>query len=105
MEINDSLAAEFVDLCGQHAFRKAWFARDTIKRALQVTALVGSILVVINQGDLLLAGMIPPIWKLALTYFVPYCVASYSAAAFKVGLARRGFCPVCQEKLDIEGEA
>ncbi len=50
-------------------------------RALKVSAIVGTILILINQGDIILAGTIPPIWKILLTYAVPYSVSSYSSAA------------------------
>ena len=53
----------------------------TVSRALKVSAIVGTLLVAINQGDLLLAGGMPPLWKILLTYFVPYAVSSYSSAA------------------------
>ena len=39
---------------------------------------------IINQGPEFLAGSLPIIWKLALTYVVPFLVASYgSFAAFR----------------------
>lgn len=45
---------------------------------------VGTALNLINQGPELLAGSLPIIWKLALTYVVPFLVASYgSFAAFR----------------------
>jgi hypothetical protein len=44
-----------------------------------VSLIVGSALNLINQGDRLAAGA-PPTWgKLALTYVVPFLVASYGA--------------------------
>ena len=62
-----------------------WFARDTVVRALKVSAIVGTALVAINQGDRILAGDSPPAWKVLLTYFVPYAVSSFSGAAAKSG--------------------
>ncbi|NNC72138.1 MAG: nitrate/nitrite transporter NrtS [Sphingomonadaceae bacterium] len=53
----------------------------TVRRALKVAAIVGTLLIAINQGDVLLAGEMPALWKIALTYFVPYIVSSYSTAA------------------------
>ena len=50
-----------------------------LKRSLMVSAIVGTILIAINQGDVILAGGMPPIWKIALTYMVPFCVATYGA--------------------------
>lgn len=60
----------------------------TMKRAVKVGAVVGSILVAINQADLLLLGIMPPIWKIVLTYLVPYSVSSYSSAMFIVDLSK-----------------
>ena len=63
------------------AFRRAWCAPKTYRRALRVSAIVGTILVTINQGDLILSGGFPPTWKILMTYFVPYAVSSWSSAA------------------------
>ena len=49
-------------------------------RALKVALLVGTILNLINQGDGLLAGTVN-VTKALVTYLVPYCVATYSAAS------------------------
>tara|TARA_B100000945_G_scaffold302944_1_gene287006 strand:- start:14 stop:181 length:168 start_codon:yes stop_codon:yes gene_type:complete len=42
---------------------------------------VGTVLVAINYGDLILKGDTEKIawYKIALTYLVPYCVSTYSA--------------------------
>ena len=50
-----------------------------LRRSLGVSVIIGSLLVAINQGDVILAGESPAIWKVALTYAVPFCVASYGA--------------------------
>lgn len=50
-----------------------------LKRSLGVSAVVGTILTAINQGDTILAGQMPVIWKVILTYIVPFCVATYGA--------------------------
>lgn len=53
-----------------------------IARALKVSLLVGTILNLINSGDSLLAGHLPPRpWKIPLTYLVPFAVSYYSSAA------------------------
>jgi len=62
-------------------FLNALFKIKTVKRALMVSIVVGTILVAVNQGDLLISGKIPPLWKIILTYLVPYSVSSYSTAA------------------------
>ena len=46
-----------------------------------VALLVGTALNAINQGTELLAGQPPVWWKLVLTYFVPFAVASYGSYA------------------------
>jgi hypothetical protein len=53
--------------------------RDIVLRGLRVGAIVGTILVAINQGDLILNGQLDAsaAWKIPLTYLVPYCVATY----------------------------
>lgn len=65
----------------------------TIRRALKVSAIVGTVLTAINQGDLIAAGGFPPIWKIALTYLVPYCVSSYSTAALLTDFAKAAPSP------------
>ncbi len=65
----------------------------TYRRALKVGAVVGTILIAINHGDLLFAGQYPPIWKLILTYLVPYCVSSYSTAALLSEISDRSARP------------
>ena len=51
----------------------------TIRRSAMVAVIVGSILVAINQGDAIWAGSGVNWWKLALTYIVPFFVASYGS--------------------------
>ncbi len=50
-------------------------------RALVVALLVGTVLFAINQLDVVLAGALTPLVaaKIALTYLVPYSVATYAA--------------------------
>lgn len=63
------------------AFSRLLFSTVAVRRALKVSAIIGTLLILINQGDLILAGMVPPLWKILLTYLVPYGVSSYSTAA------------------------
>jgi hypothetical protein len=65
--------------CGRCAPRH----RPLVRKALATSLVVGTILTAINQGDLLLAGQFAPIllWKIPLTYFVPFAVSTYSALA------------------------
>ena len=75
--------------CRKPSFWRAAREEATVRRALKVAAIVGTILIAINQGDALLAGEIPPLWKILLTYCVPYSVSTYSAASFKVALQNK----------------
>jgi hypothetical protein len=52
-----------------------------IKKALLTSFVVGSILVCINQGDLILYGNWNTnlYWKIPFTYVVPYCVTTWGA--------------------------
>ena len=53
------------------------------RRAIGVALVVGTILMVINQADVLMSGHISSlvIAKIGLTYLVPFSVATYSALA------------------------
>ena len=53
--------------------------RAAAARAIRVAIIVGTILTLINQGDVLLAGMAPNWTKMDLTYLVPYCVSTHGA--------------------------
>jgi hypothetical protein len=52
-----------------------------LRRSLLVALAVGTMLNLINQGPELLSGEAPVLWKLALTYVVPFLVASYGSYA------------------------
>ena len=66
-----------------HEWLSTAMRRDVVLRALKVAGIVGSILVGINQGDLILSGQLSAdtCLKIALTYLVPYCVATYAAVS------------------------
>ena len=53
------------------------------RRAISVAIVVGTILVAINQADVLLGGHVSAlvIAKIVLTYVVPFSVSTYSALA------------------------
>ena len=63
-------------------FIQHWFRRETVVRALKVAGVVGPILTVINQYDLLLDLEFSSrlFGKILLTFFVPYSVSSFSSA-------------------------
>lgn len=69
-----------------------WFRRETVRRALKVAGIVGPILTVINQYDLLLnldfSARLG--FKIALTFLVPYSVSSYSSARAYMDQERAG---------------
>lgn len=57
--------------------------KDVVLRGLKVGGIVGTILVAINQGDLLMAANMSAeaLWKIPLTYCVPYCVSTYASVS------------------------
>lgn len=59
-----------------------WFRRETVMRAAKVAAIVGPILTVINQYDVLLSLdlSLRLFAKIGLTFLVPYSVSSFSSA-------------------------
>lgn len=63
-------------------FLHHWFRRETVVRALKVAGVVGPILTIINQYDLLLRLEFSPrlLAKIFLTFLVPYSVSSFSSA-------------------------
>ena len=52
-----------------------------IKRSLIASLVVGSVLVVLNQGDVMLSAQWSQalLWKIPLTYAVPYLVSTWGA--------------------------
>ena len=52
-----------------------------IKRSLIIAAIVGTILNLINQGDVINDMAQFDLWKCLLTYIVPYCVSTYGAVS------------------------
>jgi hypothetical protein len=60
---------------------KRTFGAASLRRSIWVAIIVGTLLNAINQGNVLLAGQQPVVWKLVLTYFVPFAVASYGSYA------------------------
>ncbi len=66
-----------------------------IRKALTLAGVVGTILAVINQGDLLLTGRITRVGvvKILLTYCVPLCVSVYSVLAMNREWTTKGEGP------------
>ena len=69
------------------------FGDGTPKKALATALVVGSILTLINHGDQVTAGVLPPIWKVLLTYLTPYCVTTWGAVTGKRAQWRLDFAP------------
>ncbi len=64
------------------SFLSDWFLQSTVKRAVFVATVVGTLLCLINQWQAIVVGSIPIDWlKIVLTYLVPYGVSSYSTVA------------------------
>jgi peptidoglycan/LPS O-acetylase OafA/YrhL len=55
--------------------------RPMLWRSFLTAVVVGTVLIAINQGTVLLDGSFPAslYWKIPLTYAVPFCVASWGA--------------------------
>ena len=55
--------------------------RPMVKRSCVAAAVVGTVLTLLNQGDILLSGHWNNAlyWKIPLTYCVPFLVATYGA--------------------------
>lgn len=74
----------------QHAF-----ASPLVVRSLKTSLVVGSILNLINQGNVLF-GDATLVWgSLLLTYLVPYCVSTYSGTISAIHHAETG----CQDEI------
>jgi hypothetical protein len=63
--------------CWWHAV----FYGPVVRQALKVAAVVGTVLFLINQLDVVLSGKVTPlvVLKIALTYVTPFLVSIYSA--------------------------
>jgi hypothetical protein len=66
-------------LCAQCAM----LYRPVLRRSIVMAMVVGSLLTLINQGDVLLHGQVTTfvVLKICLTYVVPFCVSTISALA------------------------
>ncbi len=65
---------------GSRAFTIA-SSPSVVKLALRTSLFIGTLLNLINQGDALLGDGEVQLFKLCLTYVVPYGVATYSATS------------------------
>lgn len=62
------------------SFWELLFCKKSMIRAVKISLIVGTLLTIINQGDMIINGIMPPLWKIILTYLVPFSVSSYSSA-------------------------
>jgi hypothetical protein len=72
-------------------FFEAALERGTVATSAKIAFVVGSVLAMINYGDRIFfyGDMRALDWlKLAVTYCVPYCVATYGAARYATRHAR-----------------
>jgi hypothetical protein len=55
--------------------------RPMLRRSALTAIVVGTLLVLINHGAILLSDTLPPslVWQIPLTYAVPFCVATWGA--------------------------
>jgi hypothetical protein len=55
--------------------------RPLLRRSTMTALAVGTLLVLINQGAVLISGQLPSslVWQVPLTYSVPFCVATWGA--------------------------
>ncbi len=74
---------------GRPALTSIVFEKGIVRRAFITAAIVGTILNIIAQGDFLLEGGPINIWKIVLTYCVPYCVATYGAVSARLEQYKR----------------
>jgi len=63
------------------SYLKAFGRRATIFRSLKVSAVIGSILILINHWDTVTALAAPPLWQVLLTYAVPFLVSAHAEAS------------------------
>jgi len=53
--------------------------KGIIRRAFLTSVVVGSVLLLINHGDTIKAQEYPALWKVALTYLVPFLVTIWGS--------------------------
>ena len=60
--------------------------KDIVIRAVKLSCVVGTSLVLINYGDAIFTAEVayPAWWKIPLTYCVPYFVSTYSAVGARL---------------------
>ncbi len=59
------------------------------RRSLIVAVIIGTVINLINQGDVLVTGGDLNWLKIGLSYILPYCVATYGAVSVQMKMSRR----------------
>jgi len=57
--------------------------KGIIRRALLTSLVVGSVLLLINHGDTVKAQEYPALWKVGLTYLVPFVVTIWGSLSLE----------------------
>ena len=57
--------------------------KGIIRRALLTSLVVGSLLLLINHGDTVKAQEYPALWKVGLTYLVPFLVTIWGSVSLE----------------------
>ena len=57
--------------------------KGIIRRALLTSLVVGSVLSLINHGDTVIAQEYPALWKVGLTYLVPFVVTIWGSLSLE----------------------
>lgn len=57
--------------------------RPILIRAVIISLIVGSLLTLINQFERVATLELPNLWKMGLSYVVPFCVSLFSALAVR----------------------
>ena len=55
----------------------------TPRKAFLTACVVGTVLILINHGDVILRGELPSLLKISLTYCVPFCVTTWGSVLGK----------------------
>ena len=55
----------------------------TPRKAFLTACVVGTVLMLINHGDVILRGELPSLIKISLTYCVPFCVTTWGSVLGK----------------------
>ena len=85
------------------AMNSKWFLlawrRDIVVRGLRVSGSVGTALVLINQGDVDIsgAGAADLLWKIPLTFLVPYLVSTYASVSAIIAVSKSSATEISQD--------